>query len=164
MRRSSLLFWFATCLSCSIWAQNTPNTTASAVVPNASQSEEITLLRQEIAAQQCQIQRQQDEINELRSEIAPLRTQSTRTDDGPPPAEVLSQALAGPPVLAARTSVFSATSASTSEAVPGQSVSAMHQNSEHGSQESPLSFRIGGGFHSGRLHGLDLYLSHHQRW
>jgi len=111
-----------------------------------------------------EIQRQQDEINELRSEIAPLRTQSTRTDDGPPPAEVLSQALAGPPVLAARTSVFSATSASTSEAVPGQSVSAMPQNSEHGSQESPLSFRIGGGFHSGRLHGLDLYLSHHQRW
>ncbi len=144
MRRSSLLFWFATCLSCSIWAQNTPNATAaSAVVPDTSQNDEITLLRQEIAAQQRQIQHQQDEINELRSEIAPSRTQPTRADDGPSPAEVPSQALTGPLVLAARTSLVSATSASTSEPGPGASVSALQQQSEPVSQESPLSFRIG---------------------
>ena len=119
MRRSSLLFWFATCLSSSIWAQSTPNaTTASAVVPNTSQSDEITLLRQEIAAQQRQIQHEQDEINELRSEIAPARTKSTRANDGPSPAEVPSQALTGPPVLAARTFLSSAPSATTSKHGP----------------------------------------------
>jgi hypothetical protein len=144
MRRSSLLFWFATCLTTSIWAQNTPNATAaSAVVPN-SQSDEITLLRQEIAAQHRQIQHQQDEINELRSEIAPSRTQTTRADDGPSPAEVPSQALTGPPVPAAKTSLFSATSTATSEVGPSASVSEMQEQSEHVSQESPLSFRIGG--------------------
>jgi hypothetical protein len=137
--RKTLLLYLSVLLTCRAWAQEMQAHPAS--TNPAPTSEEITVLRQELAMQRQQIQQQQEEIHELRREMQSWKATGQPIQQQQPLSAVREIASTDHNVSAVAPS---GPAPALTDANPRAQHAAESEPQSTESQESPLSFRIGG--------------------